>query len=181
MTFNRCKFCKNYVYEPYDSSHCKFCDFDYEEQTDDDWDILDLDDDVEWSHLQILERLHEKDIDCIFADSWIDDNVCFLVGVMAYPERVADALNIHVDTIYSDYDRGIMFINLFQEKCLRNLLFDPTTYNRNKWLNEIRELSGMDDWHGDFDVIQMCISFTLQSLKKDPKCLWEYRWDSTDC
>ena len=119
----RCNNCSNYLSK---LERCKFCYYEFDESlswnNDDDWDILELDDDVEWSHLQILYRLHSKGIECLFADIWWDNNMAFLVGVKASDERVARALGIKEEVIYNDYEHGLMILNLFKEKYLRGEL-----------------------------------------------------------
>lgn len=102
---------------------CKFCNFEYDEMYNpyksDDWDILKLNDDVEWSHIQILDRLHDKNIECLFADIWSDESVALLVGCKGSADEVAKALNIHKECIYNDYEHGMMILNLFEEKVIR--------------------------------------------------------------
>ena len=121
----KCRICDNYL-PGVDT--CKFCSFewrtDYPPTNDASYDILDMDDDLEWSHLQLLDRLHYKKIECLSADIWTDDNIAYLLGVRADKSRVADALHINEEVIYSDPDKGFMIINLFQEKYLRGLLSD---------------------------------------------------------
>ena len=88
-----------------------------------DWDIFELDDEGEWSFLQIQYRLKDYGIDCLQVLNWFpDDNSIVLMGVRGYPERVAKALGVHMDSIVSDSDVGIMVINLFKEKYLRGEL-----------------------------------------------------------
>ena len=100
---------------------CDNCKFEYDEELpydDDDWDIFNLNDDFEWSHLQILHRLHIKKVPCIAADIWTDNNICVLIGCTAFPSKIASALNIHEDVIYTVGDTTMIIINLFMEKCL---------------------------------------------------------------
>jgi hypothetical protein len=52
----------------------------------------------------------------------VDNNIAYLIGVRADKSRVADALHISEEVIYSDLDKGFMIINLFQEKYLRGIL-----------------------------------------------------------
>lgn len=120
---NKCRVCENYL-RGVDT--CKFCHFEWALEyppTDDyGWDVLDLDDDVEWSFLQIMDRLHYKGIDVLQVINWFDDNVIILIGVKDYADKVARALGVHEDCIVSDLDLGIMVINLFKEKWLRGEL-----------------------------------------------------------
>lgn len=179
MTFRKCRICKNYEYEPYGNEHCKYCDFKYDDDlpwTRDDFDVLNMDEESEWGHLQILYRLYAKDIDCLFADIWFDNNVAIIIGVKNNDTGVARALGIHKECIYNDSEHGMMILNLYQEKCLRGLVFDPTTHNRKKWIDEIREYVPLV---ADKDVIQMCLSFTLQNLRNDPYCVEKFKWK--DC
>lgn len=85
------------------------------------WNILELDDDYEWAHKQILHRLHDKDIDCYFVDMWSDD-IAYIIGIKSSDEEVARALGVHRESIYHDFEHCFMIINLFQEKYLRGLL-----------------------------------------------------------
>lgn len=87
-----------------------------------DWDIFKLTDEEEWSFLQIQYRLKEFGIDVLQVIDWYDGDDIILIGVRAYHERIASALNIHQSSISSDLDIGIMVINLFKEKYLRGEL-----------------------------------------------------------
>lgn len=57
------------------------------------------------------------------------------------------------------------------------MLYDTTVNNREKWINEIKSFTGETD---DANVIQFCLSYTLQSLKynKD-EVLNRFKWQ--DC
>ena len=81
-------------------------------------DILDLDDDIEWSHLQIMYRLKAKDINCIRADIWFNNNIAVVVGANASNYKIAKALGIHERCISSD-EYGMKIINLYEEKAIR--------------------------------------------------------------
>lgn len=116
---SKCGYCKNYINE-----NCKYCDFEYFEDfnlLDDDWDILELDDDVEFTHKQIKYRLNSHNIPCFHVDVWNDD-MCYIIGCNAYTDDIANVLNIHHDCIYNDFEYDLVIINLFQEKYLRGLL-----------------------------------------------------------
>ena len=117
---DKCTSCANWFQN---LEQCKFCHYEFDNErywcNDEKWDILELDDDVEWSHLQILYRLHSKGIECLSADIWFDSNMAFLIGVKASDERVARALGINKDSIYNDFEHGMMLLNLFKEKCYR--------------------------------------------------------------
>ena len=113
----KCRSCSNFLEK---LNTCKFCS--YEQIDRGDWDILDLDDEEEWSFLQIQYRLKDKGIDCLQVINWFNGNVVVLIGVRAYPEKVARALNVHEAVICDDSDIGIMVINLFEEKYIRGLL-----------------------------------------------------------
>ena len=115
---NKCNICDNYLRG---IKRCKFCNFEYATEvpwTDDSWDILDLDDDIEWSHLQIMYRLKAKGIECVKADIWFDENIAVVVGANANTYNVAKALGVHERCIYTD-EFGIKIINLYQEKAIR--------------------------------------------------------------
>lgn len=119
----RCSICTHYKNE---TDMCKFCKFeynlDYTPCQDDKWDILNLDDDEEWSHIQILDRLYYKNIDCLFADIWYGSDMAFLIGVKESESVIARVLGVHQEVIYNDFEHGMMIINLFQEKYLRGIL-----------------------------------------------------------
>ena len=113
----KCNFCKNYM-EGIDS--CKFCHFEGDEfYMRDDWDILNLDNEEEWTHIQILNRLHSKGLPCIFADIWANNNLAFLVGCNVFSNKLAEVLGVHEECIYNEHDQAFVIINLYQEKCLR--------------------------------------------------------------
>lgn len=125
---NKCRMCTHYKYDPTASNFecerykCEYCNFEYDEDLpydNDDWDIFDLDDDFEWSHLQILDRLDRKGVPCVAVDIWIDNNLAILFGCNAYSHKIASALNIHEDCIYVIGDTTMVIINLYMEKVLR--------------------------------------------------------------
>ena len=117
----KCEFCTHYKEE-----NCEFCKFEYNEEYNpyakDDWSIFELKEEDGWEHIQILDRLYYKNIECLFADIWFDTNMAFLIGCKNSEETVARALNIHKEVIYNDFEHGMMIINLFQEKYLRGEL-----------------------------------------------------------
>lgn len=119
----KCKICENYLMG---KEECKFCQFEYAKDlpwtNDDKWDILNLDDDIEWSHLQILYRLNAKGVDCLKADIWTDNNMAYLFLADTNPDKIADALGIHKEVVYNQDFEGLVIINLFQEKYLRGML-----------------------------------------------------------
>lgn len=101
---------------------CQFCDFEWKDDEPwcrDDWDIFKLNDDYEWSHIQLMHRLNYKGIQHFWADMWTDDNLAIIVGVVAFKHKVAEALNIHEECIYDWSDHSIMIINLYQERMIR--------------------------------------------------------------
>ena len=117
----KCHICSNYLHG---IERCKYCSFEYDDDlpwtNDVDWDIFAIDDDTEWSFLQIQYRLKSKGVDCLSVYNWYpDDNCIVLVGVRGRPDRVADALGVNQECIVSDLDVGIMVVNLYMEKCLR--------------------------------------------------------------
>lgn len=128
MMRNKCRMCKHYVFDPTkaysdtDYCICEYCNFEYDEDLpydDDNWDIFELDDDFEWSHLQILDRLDRKGVPCIAVDIWTDNNLAILIGCTAFQYKIASALNIHEEVIYIIGDTTMVVINLYMEKCLR--------------------------------------------------------------
>lgn len=114
----KCEICTHSI-----NGHCEYCKFEYDEDYNpfktDNWDILNLNDDVEWSHLQIQYRLWSKGIECLMADIWWDNNLAYLIGVKASRRDVADALNVHEEVVYDVGEMPLLIINLFQEKYLR--------------------------------------------------------------
>lgn len=123
MFQNKCRVCNNYLNG---LERCKFCSFEWAEEyppcNDDEWDILDLDYDIEWGHLQLIDRLFYKGIDCLSADIWWDNNLAIIIGCKASKSKVANALHISEKIIYDDMEHGLMILNLFQEKYLRGML-----------------------------------------------------------
>lgn len=113
----KCNYCKNYLDN---IDKCKFCQFEYDEfYTRDDWDILDLDCDMEWTHLQILYRLHSKGLPCLFVDIWSDNNLAILLGCNVFTSKIADVLGVHEECIYNWSDQSMIIINLYMEKDIR--------------------------------------------------------------
>lgn len=115
----RCNICDNYLRG---LEQCKFCSFEWATEPPwmgDDWDILDMNPEEEWEHLQIQYRLKAKGIECLTADIWWDENLAIVIGAKATPNKVAEALGVDEDVIYDDSERGWMILNLYQEKCLR--------------------------------------------------------------
>ena len=119
----RCNYCTETTN---DGSDCPHCQFKYDDSffpyRSDDWDILDLDDDLEWGHLQILYRLHLHDIECLRADIFTNKGIGLLVGVKADKGKVARCLGLHEKCIYCEWEEPLMILNLFQEQYLRGLL-----------------------------------------------------------
>ncbi|MBO5180145.1 MAG: hypothetical protein J6B87_07375 [Clostridia bacterium] len=120
----KCRICEHYISE---EQGCTKCDFEWAKSytpCTENFDILSLNDDEEWAHLQVLDRLHYKKVDCLAADIWIDDNLCFLVGCNAQPDIISQALGINKECVYNDFEHCFVIINLFQEKYLRRMLDD---------------------------------------------------------
>ena len=113
-----CKTCKCY---DADEGCCIHCSGYEPELKMDDWDIFNLDEN-EWGHIQLRDRLYEKGVDCLFCDMWTDDNMAYIIGANANTGSVAKALNIHEDSVYNDHERGLIILNLFQEKYLRGMI-----------------------------------------------------------
>ena len=85
------------------------------------WDILNLED--TWPHKQILQRLHEYNIDCYAVDVF-NDEIAWVIGCWFNRDddnRIADALNIPKDVIYMDWEHGVVFINLYKLKVIRGV------------------------------------------------------------
>ncbi len=116
----KCKFCTNYEEE---LDKCKNCKFDYNKEYNpyksDDWDILNLKEEDGWEHIQIMDRLYLNNIECLLADIWWDNNLAILIGTPSNTDAIADVLNVHQEVVYSLDERGLVIINLFQEKYLR--------------------------------------------------------------
>ena len=129
MNDHKCHICSNYLHG---IERCKYCSFEFDDDlpwtNDREWDIFEIDDDEEWSFLQIQYRLKSKGIDVLQVYNWYpDDNAMVLVGVRAYPDRVARALGVHQECIVSDLDVGIMVINLYMERHLRGECMDESS------------------------------------------------------
>ena len=117
----KCDYCNNYDNI---SDECKYCQFEYNEYyVRDDWDILELDIEYEWTHIQIMNRLKCKNIDCVFADIW-DKELAFLIGCNETSYKIANALGVNEDVIYNDSHHSLIIVNLFQERFLRGELKD---------------------------------------------------------
>ena len=116
----KCKFCTNYEEE---SDKCKNCKFEYNKEYNpyksDDWDILNLKEEDGWEHIQIMDRLYLNNIECLLADIWWDNNLAILIGTPSNTDAIAHVLNVHQEVVYSLDERGLVIINLFQEKYLR--------------------------------------------------------------
>lgn len=116
----RCNICDNYLRG---IEKCKFCHFEWASElpwTDDvSWDILDIDEEIEWEHLQIQYRLKAKGIECLLVDVWFDSNLVILFGVKDTARRIAKALNVDEDIIYCNIEQGYCIVNLYQEKAIR--------------------------------------------------------------
>ena len=84
------------------------------------WDILNLEENGDWEHLQILDRLHDEGVDCYFVDMWMDDVVIIIGYRSGYDKyEIAGALNIPEEVIYYDPEHCFVFINLYQLKAIR--------------------------------------------------------------
>ena len=116
----KCHICSNYLQG---IQRCKYCSFEFDDDlpwtNDVDFDILNIDNDVEWDFLQIQYRLKSKGIDVLQVLSWWDDNILVLIGIRAYADKVARALGVNRECIVEDLEVGIMVINLFKEKVMR--------------------------------------------------------------
>ena len=54
------------------------------------------------------------------------------------------------------------------------VLFDTDVNNRQKWIDEIKRYTGEDD---DINIIQFCLSYTLQSLRYDSDEVFnKFKW-----
>ena len=107
---------------------CKFCHYEENGYKEDKWDILKLNDDEEWSHIQIHNRLHLKGIESLFVDIWGNDNLAILIGCNESVDKVADALNIHRECIYNDAEHQMLILNLLEEKVIRMMENDVEGY-----------------------------------------------------
>ena len=118
----RCHICSNYLHG---IDTCKFCSFEYDDNlpwtNDCDWDLLALDEDAEWSFLQIQYRLKAKKIDCLQVIDWYNGDDIILFGIREmYPDNIAQALGVYKESISLDPDIGICIINIFKERILRD-------------------------------------------------------------
>lgn len=130
----KCESCANYMIG---IDRCKYCEWEhdpgYNPWNRDDWDIFTIDDDEEWSHIQLLKRLKVKGFDCLYADMWTNNNVGWLIGCRTDIQHgiqrttassIADALNLHEECVYYEPESGLTILNLFQEKYLRGMVDD---------------------------------------------------------
>lgn len=117
----KCKFCSNYMGE---LDTCKFCHFEFDEDSDyyvsDDWDILNLPEENGWEHIQILDRLHLNGIECFSADIWFDNDMAYLTGCFEHTDKIAKVLGLNRESVYNDVDCGLVLLNLYKEKMIRN-------------------------------------------------------------
>lgn len=117
-----CSLCKNYNEELDD---CKLCDYEFDqekflESKKNDFDILNLDPDEGWEHVQIMDQLNKHKIDHYRADMWVDDNIAYIFGCKETDnQKIAKVLGIHVECVYNDYENMLVILNLFQEKIIR--------------------------------------------------------------
>lgn len=116
---NKCRICKNFDYGSESCGNCDFIMVDEYDPTNDDWDILNLDPELDWEHFQIMGRLYSKNIECLSADISYDDNTAIIIGCTSHTSKVASALNIHQECIYEFNDGMLLVLNLYHEKCLR--------------------------------------------------------------
>lgn len=118
-SIERCRVCENYLRG---LEQCKFCSFewalDYPPTSDYGFDLLDLDGEIEWEHLQLMDRLYYKKIECLFADIFPDE-LAFIIGCNSSSEKIADALNVDKRSVYCDYEHSLIIVNLIQEKLIR--------------------------------------------------------------
>ena len=115
----KCTICNNYNFN---TEECSRCEFEYGEElywNRDDFDIFKIDDEYEWSHLQMMRRLKSEGIECLYADMWWDNNLAIVIGADASRERVASALNVHRDCVYDLGTMPMYILNLLQEKLIR--------------------------------------------------------------
>jgi len=120
-----CKFCKYFNEEEEVCFNCIGYELDEKKFfQQNDFDIFNLDDDVEWSHIQIMEQLKNNGIECTFVDMFTNNNMAWILGCNERDSKIANVLNIHKECIYNDYEHCVVFLNLFQEKYLRGMLND---------------------------------------------------------
>ncbi|WP_458456506.1 hypothetical protein [Methanobrevibacter sp.] len=117
----KCSVCENYL-RGIDT--CKFCSFEwatsYNPCLDEEWDILNIDEEEEWRFKQIQDRLKYKGIDCLIVLDWFGDNIILLFGCNDHNARIARALDVHEECIVNDLEYGVVGINLYKEKMIRN-------------------------------------------------------------
>ena len=130
----KCDSCANFMVGV---NRCKFCNWEYDPGYNpwnrDDWDIFEMNENVEWSHIQLRKRLKSQGFDCLSADIWLDGNIAWIICCNndcehlykeVSNESIAKALNIHEDCVYCDLESGLTVLNLFQEKYLRGMIGD---------------------------------------------------------
>ena len=120
-SIDKCRVCENYLRG---EDACKYCNFEWAKEyppLNDEFNIFELDDDIEWSHYQIMDRLRYKGIECISADIWCDEDLAIVVGALASKSKIADALGVS-DNVVFETMHGLFIINLFMEKYRRGML-----------------------------------------------------------
>lgn len=124
----KCRICEHYISEEQGCTKCMFeWASEYPPVNDDEWDIFELDDDLEWSFLQIQDRLRFKGIECPIVYNWFDGDIILLFGCNTYKERIARALGVDKSVLLQDTEIGVTVVNLFKEKYLRGLVSDETS------------------------------------------------------
>ena len=144
---NRCRVCDNYLRG---LERCKYCEFewstDYPAVSDDYWDIMDLDESYEHEHIQLMDRLYSKGIECLFADMWCDDSIAFIFGCNARDDDIARALNVSRESVYNDMEHGFVVINLYQEKMIRRFDDNVNSDNLDEYLPSVAWKKSNDDF-----------------------------------
>ena len=84
--------------------------------------ILNLNDDVEWSHIQLQNHLWDNNIQCLYCDMYTNDNLAILVGCNVLDYELSRVLGVHKDCIYRFDELGLIVLNLYQEINLHKIL-----------------------------------------------------------
>lgn len=119
-----CKSCKNY-YKELDT--CKFCHYEMDEsKLSPSFDILGLSND-EWGSFDLIKHLWDHNIECVFADIFIDD-ILFILGCKSHNSDIARALGVSESVVYNDYEHMLVIVNLVEERMLRCRDYDDNDY-----------------------------------------------------
>ena len=145
-SMSRCRVCENYLHG---AEVCKYCHFEWSIKypaCNDNWDILDLEEEYEHGHLQLMDRLFSNNIECLYADMWCDDSIAFILGCNAKTYDIAKAFGVSENSVYNDYEHSFVIINLYQEKFIRRFGSEVSCDNLDEYLPSVAWKKSNDDF-----------------------------------